>query len=176
MNHYALATYYIIMPAEVSTNLARLDGIRYGLAQRTDTLLGDYVQSRTEGFGAETRRRLLLGTYVLSSGYIDAYYYKARATRSLLRQEYERAFGEVDFILTPTTVSTAFTLGEKSDALSLYLEDLFTVTANLTGMPAISVPIGRVENLPIGAHFTASMGADESLFAMAQIVEKLLGA
>ena len=175
-NQYALAVYYVIMPAEVSTNLARLDGIRYGHAARGETLLEDYVRSRTEGFGTETRRRILLGTFVLSSGYIDAYYRKADAAREMLRAEYTRAFKDVDLIMTPTAVSGAFKFGEKSDPLSMYLEDLFTVTANLTGMPAISVPIGTVEiegkNLPVGAHFTAPHGAENLLFAIGEEVEK----
>jgi aspartyl-tRNA(Asn)/glutamyl-tRNA(Gln) amidotransferase subunit A len=176
-NQYALAVYYIVMPAEVSTNLARLDGIRYGLAKRGDTLLDDYIRSRTEGFGEETRRRILLGTFVLSSGYIDAYYHKAQAVRSLLRTEYENAFEKVDVIISPTTLSPAFTFGEKSDPLAMYLEDLFTVTANLTGMPALSVPMGTVEldgkQLPLGAHFTAPHQGEGLLFAIGEAVEKV---
>lgn len=167
---YALAAYYVVMPAEVSTNLARLDGMRYGHATRGDTLLDDYVMSRTEGFGPETRRRILLGTFVLSSGYIDAYYRKAEAARDLLRAEYDEAFLACDVIAFPTTPSPAFRFGEKSDPVSMYLEDIFTVTADLTGMPAISVPMGMVEregtSLPTGIHFTAPHGADDSLFAI----------
>ncbi|MEK7515898.1 MAG: Asp-tRNA(Asn)/Glu-tRNA(Gln) amidotransferase subunit GatA, partial [Patescibacteria group bacterium] len=132
----AIAAYYIINFAEVSTNLARYDGMRYGLAKRGDTLLEDYIQSRTEGFGEETRRRILLGTFVLSSGYIDAYYKKADAARAALRREFEKAFESVDVITTPTMPTPAFKIGEKSDPLAMYLEDIFTVTANLTGMPA----------------------------------------
>lgn len=173
---YALAAYYVIMPAEVSTNLARLDGMRYGLARRGETLLDDYVLSRTEGFGEETRRRVLLGTFVLSSGYIDAYYRKADAARAVLRGEYDDAFQKADVIAFPTTPTPAFVLGEKSDPLSMYLGDIFTVTANLTGMPAISVPMGSVERtgkqLPIGIHFTAPHQAEESLFAIGSAVEK----
>lgn len=176
---HALAAYYIIMPAEVSTNLARLDGMRYGLASRGKTLLDDYVNSRTEGFGEETRRRILLGTFVLSSGYIDAYYRKADAARAVLRQEYEGAFGETDVIAFPTTPSPAFKFGEKSDPLSMYLGDIFTVTANLTGQPALSVPMGFVERdgkqLPIGIHFTAPHQAEEVLFAAGKEVEKMRG-
>jgi aspartyl-tRNA(Asn)/glutamyl-tRNA(Gln) amidotransferase subunit A len=181
---YALAAYYVVMPAEVSTNLARLDGIRYGHSVEGKTLLDDYVDSRTEGFGPETRRRILLGTFVLSSGYIDAYYHKAEAARSVLRKEYADAFATVDVIAFPTTPSPAFKFGEKSDPLSLYLEDIFTVTANLTGMPAISVPMGTVERpsttlgtsgnvqLPVGIHFTAPHQAEEILFMMGEEVEK----
>ncbi len=171
---HALAAYYIVMPAEVSTNLARLDGIRYGHAARGETLLDDYVLSRTEGFGEETRRRILLGTFVLSSGYVDAYYRKADATRGVLRGEYMDAFEKVDGIAFPTTPSPAFKFGEKSDPLSMYLEDIFTVTANLTGMPAISVPIGFVEregkSLPVGVHFTAPHQAENVLFTLGEVV------
>ncbi len=172
---YALAVYYVIMPAEASTNLARFDGMRYGLAKRGATLLDDYLESRGEGFGEETKRRILLGTFVLSAGYIDAYYRKASAARSVLSDEYDRAFENVDVIAFPTTPSPAFKFGEKSnDPVSMYLEDVFTVTANLTGMPAISVPMGTVprdgKNLPVGMHFTAPKGADDLLFTLAAAV------
>lgn len=165
---FALPAYYVIMPAEASTNLARFDGIRYGLAKRGDTFLDDYILSRSEGFGRETKRRILLGTFVLSSGYIDAYYRKANAARDLLRAEYDAAFASCDVIAFPTTPSPAFRFGEKSDPVSMYLEDVFTVTADLTGMPALSVPMGTVERdgvtLPTGIHFTAPLGADDLLF------------
>lgn len=168
------------MPAEVSTNLARLDGMRYGLARRGDTLLADYIDSRTEGFGEETQRRILIGTFALSSGYIDAYYRKADAARAVLRREYDAAFATCDVIAFPTTPSPAFKFGEKSDPLSMYLGDVFTVTANLTGMPALSVPMGTVDRegtaLPVGIHFTAPLGAEETLFAIAAEVEKRQGA
>ncbi len=175
MSPHALAAYYVIMPAEVSTNLARLDGIRYGHAVRGKTFLDDYILSRSQGFGEETRRRILLGTFVLSSGYIDAYYRKADAARTVLRQEYEEAFKKTDIIAFPTTPSPAFTCGEKSDPLSMYLEDIFTITANLTGMPAISIPMGMVERegkqLPVGIHFTAPHQAENLLFALGKAVE-----
>jgi len=171
---YALAAYYVIMPAEVSTNLARLDGMRYGHASRGENLLEDYVRSRTEGFGEETRRRILLGTFVLSSGYIDAYYKKADAARAVLRAEYEKAFESCDAIAFPTTPSPAFAFGEKSDPLAMYLEDIFTVTANLTGMPAISVPMGSAERdgkrLPVGIHFTAPHQAENILFSIGKAI------
>ncbi|MFA5997902.1 MAG: Asp-tRNA(Asn)/Glu-tRNA(Gln) amidotransferase subunit GatA [Candidatus Paceibacterota bacterium] len=173
---YALASYYVVMPAEVSTNLARLDGMRYGLFKRGDTLLDDYLLSRTEGFGPETRRRILLGTFVLSSGYIDAYYRKATRVRDVLRNEYNEAFQACDVVAFPTTPAPAFVLGEKSDPLSMYLEDVFTVTANLTGMPALSVPMGFVERegkkLPVGIHFTAPHQAENILFAIGDTVER----
>jgi len=172
----ALAAYYIINFAEVSTNLARFDGMRYGLAKRGETLLADYNDSRTEGFGEETRRRILLGTFVLSSGYIDAYYRKANAARAQLTHEFNNAFQEVDIIATPTMPTPAFKIGDKSDPLSLYLEDAFTVLANLTGMPAISVPMGTVERegkeLPVGIHFTAPHQSENLLFAIGESVQR----
>ncbi len=176
---YALAVYYVIQPAEASANLARFDGIRYGLAKRGKTLLDDYVETRTEGFGEETKRRILLGTFVLSSGYIDAYYRKADAARAVLTKEYDDAFEKVDVIAFPATPSPAFKFGEKSDPVAMYLEDIFTVTANLTGMPAISVPMGTVvrpgadgsdKNLPTGIHFTAPKGAEHLLFTIGAAV------
>ncbi len=171
----ALAAYYIINFAEVSTNLARFDGIRYGHAARGETLLDDYLLSKTEGFGPESKRRILLGTFVLSSGYIDAYYRKADAARHVLRSEFEKAFENVDVIATPTMPTPAFVIGEKNDPLALYLEDVFTVMANLTGTPAISVPMGTVEEggkqLPVGMHFTAPHGAENVLVEAARAVE-----
>lgn len=171
---YALPIYYVIMPAEASANLARFDGMRYGHRGSGADLLAAYIEARTEGFGPETKRRILLGTFVLSSGYIDAYYRKADAARRVLADEYNAAFREVDVIAFPTTPSPAFTFGEKSDPVSMYLEDVFTVTANLTGMPALSVPMGNVErdgvSLPTGIHFTAPHGADDLLFRMGALV------
>lgn len=165
---YALPVYYVIMPAEASTNLARYDGMRYGSRGEGKDLLASYIDARTKGFGTETIRRILLGTFVLSSGYIDAYYRKAERARGLLRKEYDTAFETCDVIAFPTTPSPAFRFGEKSDPVSMYLEDVFTVTANLTGMPAISVPMGTVLEdgtaLPVGIHFTAPHGADQTLF------------
>ncbi len=173
---YALPVYYVIMPAEASANLARYDGIRYGLAKRGANPLEDYLLTRTEGFGPETIRRILLGTFVLSSGYIDAYYRKADAARELLTNEYNAAFELCDVIAFPTTPSPAFKFGEKSDPVAMYLEDVFTVTANLTGMPAISVPMGNVTReqvvLPTGIQFTAPKGAEEVLFKIGAAVTK----
>lgn len=164
----ALPMYYIALPAEISANLARFDGIRYGAAKRGDNLLDDYLLSRTEGFGDETKRRILIGTYVLSSGYIDAYYRKADAGRDMVRNEYLEAFKEVDVVATPTAPSVPFKFGEKSDPVALYLEDVFTVTANLTGMPAISVPMKGVmrdgKMLPLGIQFTATHGGEDLVF------------
>lgn len=173
---YALPVYYVIQPAEASANLARYDGIRYGHSARGKDLLADYIASKTEGFGRETIRRILLGTFVLSSGYIDAFYRKADAARALLTAEYDAAFASCDVIAFPTTPSPAFKFGAKSDPISMYLEDIFTVTANLTGMPAISVPMGTVERdgvpLPTGIHFTAPKGGEELLFKAGTLVTR----
>lgn len=171
----ALAAYYIINFAEVSTNLARFDGVRYGLSLHGKDLLDDYATTRGEGFGPETRRRIILGTYVLSAGYYDAYYGKAVAARSQLRKEFEKVFESVDVIATPTMPAPAFKIGEKGDPLSLYLEDVFTVPANLTGNPAISIPMGTVEQdgkqLPVGLQLTAAHGDEEGLFAIGKALE-----
>ena len=176
LSDIAIAAYYVINFAEVSTNLARFDGMRYGLAKRGENLLDDYVQSRTEGFGRETLRRILLGTFVLSAGYIDAYYRKADAARAALRAAYEQALKSVDVVATPTMPTPAFKIGEKSDPLAMYLEDIFTVTANLTGMPALSVPMGVVERegkqLPVGIHFTALHQSENILFSLGEEVQR----
>ncbi len=169
---HALAAYYIIMPAEVSTNLARYDGMRYGLHVEGESLLQDYTLSRTKGFGAETRRRVVLGTHVLSSGYADAYYKRAIALRAALVKEFDAVFENVSFVATPTAPGPAFKLGEKLDPLSLYLEDIFTVSANLTGDPALSVPYGTVEKdgvlLPVGIQFMSPKNSEKALFAIAR--------
>lgn len=166
---YSLAVYYIIMPAEASTNLARFDGIRYGLSVPAADINSVYEKSRGQGFGPEVRRRILLGTFVLSSGYADAYYRKARSVRSLIRTDFEKAFAGVDLIATPTVPTPAFKLGEKSDPLAMYAADIFTVPVNLAGVPAISVPSGSVVrdgvNLPTGFQLIAPHGAEEMLFA-----------
>ena len=171
----ALAVYYIIMPAEASTNLARFDGVRYGLSLKGKNLFDDYAKSRGEGFGAETRRRIMLGTYVLSAGYYDAYYGKATAARAQLRKEFEEAFKTVDFIATPTMPYPAWKIGEKSDPLAAYLADIFTVTANLTGNPAISVPMGTVtregKELPVGIQLTAAHGDEAALFDAGKLLQ-----
>jgi aspartyl-tRNA(Asn)/glutamyl-tRNA(Gln) amidotransferase subunit A len=173
---YGLAVYYIVMPAEVSTNLSRLDGIRYGLSVDAPTIGEVYSKSRGEGFGPETRRRIILGTFVLSSGYADAYYRKAKAVRELIRADFAKAFESVDVVVTPTTTSPAFKFGEKSDPLSMYLEDIFTVPVNLAGVPAISIPMGTVERegkqLPVGFQIIAPHRGEETLFAIGKDIEE----
>lgn len=166
----ALAVYYILMPCEVSANLARYDGIRYGMRERLPTLLETYAQSRARGFGAEAQRRILLGTYALSKGYYEAYYRQARKVQTLIRRAYETTFLEVDVLVTPTTPSTAFRFGEKTaDPLSMYLEDVFTVSANVAGIPAISLPSGDHEGLPVGLHLSGRRFDDERLLQIASL-------
>lgn len=174
---YSLAVYYIIMPAEASTNLARFDGIRYGLSVPADTIQEVYGKTRAAGFGGEVRRRILLGTFVLSSGYVDAYYRRAQGVRASIRAEFEGAFAAgVDAIVTPTTPSPAFRFGEKSDPVAMYTEDVFSVPVNLVGVPAISVPSGSVERdgvaLPTGFQIIAPHRREDTLFAVGTDVEQ----
>jgi aspartyl-tRNA(Asn)/glutamyl-tRNA(Gln) amidotransferase subunit A len=177
---YALAVYYIIMPAEASSNLARFDGVKYGSKVSGKNLLEDYLFTRKEGFGKEVRRRIMLGTYVLSSGYHDAYYKKALEVKSLITQDFDKALSGVDVILTPTSPTPAFKIGEKSSGpLAMYLADVFTVPANITGHPAISVPSGEIKNgganLPIGVQFTAKKYDEATLFQAGTLIEKFYG-
>jgi aspartyl-tRNA(Asn)/glutamyl-tRNA(Gln) amidotransferase subunit A len=166
---YSLAVYYIIMPAEVSSNLSRFDGVKFGLHVDGDNLLQDYLKTRGRGFGPEARRRILIGTYVLSAGYHDAYYNKALILRQKISEDFKKAFSEVDAIITPTTPGPAFKIGEKiNDPLSLYLEDVFTVPANIVGIPAISIPNGEVDSvgvkLPLGLQIMAPHNCEDILF------------
>ena len=164
---YSLPIYYIIMPAEVSTNLSRLDGVRYGMRKKGEDVFDSFKKSRSVGFGSETRRRIILGAYVLSHGYYDAYYNKAWKVRRAIMKEYEDIFKEVNFIMTPTVPTTAFKFGEKKDPLQMYLSDIFTVSANLAGLPSISVPSGfSSSQLPFGVEFTGPACSDLSLFAI----------
>lgn len=168
---YGVAVYYILTTAEASSNLARFDGIRYGKrSKQSGTLLETYVRSRSEGFGPEVKRRIMLGTYVLSSGYYDAYYKNAQKVRRLIKEDFTNAFKECDALLTPTTPTTAFKLGDKlTDPLAMYLNDIFTVSANLAGTPAMSVPVGLDRNgLPIGAQIITKDFDETGLFALAK--------
>jgi len=179
---YAVAVYYIIAPAEASSNLARYDGVKFGHRSTVQkrkreygSLVDMYRYTRSEGFGAEVKRRIMLGTYVLSSGYYDAYYGKAQRVRALIAQDFEQVFRQVDVLLTPTTPTTAFGLGEKvNDPLQMYLSDVFTIPCNLAGLPGVSVPVGYdAAGLPIGAQLLAPRGADGLLLEMAHVVQQL---
>ncbi len=172
---YCVAAYYIIAPSEASSNLARYDGVRYGFrAPEPENLLDMYKKTRSAGFGAEVKRRIMIGTYSLSSGYYDAYYKKASQVRSLIRQDFDRAFTQCDVILTPTTPTPAFRIGEKmDDPLQMYLYDIFTLSANLAGVPGISVPCGYTKGgLPVGLQFMAGHFAEEKLLQIAAAYEK----
>lgn len=174
MFEQGLAAYYIVMPAEVSSNLARYDGIRYGLSVDGDNLLDVYEKSRAAGFGKEVKRRILLGTYVLSSGYYDAFYGKAELVRKKMREELDEIFKTVDIILTPTAPTPAFKIGEKEDPLAMYRQDIFTVPVNLAGVPALSFPMGTVEReekaLPIGVQYIGPRGGDARLLDLGKAI------
>ena len=174
---YALPAYYIVAPAEASSNLARYDGVRYGLRIPGDNLIETYENSRAAGFGAEVKRRILIGTYVLSAGYYDAYYLKAQKVRTLIKQDFDQAWASVDVILTPTTPSPAFAQGEKSgDPLAMYLEDILTVTVNMAGLPGISVPAGlSAQGTPLGLQLIAKPFDEEMLFRVGQRIEDAAG-
>jgi aspartyl-tRNA(Asn)/glutamyl-tRNA(Gln) amidotransferase subunit A len=178
---HAIATYYLVATAEASSNLARFDGVRYGLradsAAARGTLKEMYGETRDAGFGAEVKRRIVLGTFVLSSGYYDAYYLRAQKVRTLIRRDFETAFEASDVIVTPTTPSTAFKLGEKTaNPLEMYLADVFTVPANLAGVPGISVPCGFSNGLPVGLQFLGPAFAEATLLRAGHAVERLMGA
>jgi len=171
---YAIPTYYVIATAEASANLARYDGVRYGYrAKGARTLSEMYRKSRDEGFGAEVKRRIMLGTYALSSGYYDAYYLKAQRVRTLLTRDFEQAFQKVDAIVTPVAPTPAFKIGEKSDdPLSMYLADIYTVTADLAGIPGVSVPCGKTQSgLPIGLQILGRHFDENTVLRVADTVE-----
>jgi len=172
---YALATYHIIMPSEASSNLARYDGIKYGLSvQESNDLKEVYSRSRQQGFGQEVRRRIMLGTFALSAGYYDAYYLRAQKVRTLIREDFRKAFEKVDVILTPTSPTLPFKIGEKTkDPLSMYLSDIFMTAVNLAGIPALSVPSGKVENLPVGIQIIGKPFEEEMILKVGEVVEKL---
>ena len=175
---YAVATYYIIATAEASANLARYDGVKYGFrAPQYNNLLDMYIQSRSQGFGAEVRRRIILGTYVLSAGYYDAYYLKAQQVRTLLRQDFENAYKQCDVILTPTSPTPAFKKGEKmQDPLQMYLSDIYTIAVNLAGLPAVSVPCGlSSEHLPIGMQIIGNHFDEQLILRLGYTYEQLSG-
>ena len=173
MTKYALPAYYIVAPAEASSNLARYDGVRYGLREHDGSLGGMYEASRGAGFGKEVRRRVLIGTYVLSAGYYDAYYLKAQRVRSLIQQDFQKAFEKVDVLLTPTAPSAAFVRGEKvHDPIAMYLNDVFTVPASLAGLPGISVPAGLSgEGLPLGLQLIGRACDEETVLRAAAVLE-----
>ena len=171
---YALPTYYIIAPAEASANLARYDGVRYGLRVQPEGCSLDemYEMTRSEGFGDEVKRRIMIGTYVLSAGYYDAYYKKAQKIRSLVAQDFNKAFEEVDTILTPTTPSPAFAIGQEMDSVTMYLNDVFTVPASLAGLPAMSIPAGMSsDGLPLGLQLIGKSFDEETILKAAQFIE-----
>jgi len=176
---YALPTYYIIAPAEASSNLARYDGVRYGLRVPGDDTIEMYERTRAAGFGAEVRRRIMIGTYVLSAGYYDAYYLRAQKVRTLIKRDFEACFAAgIDAVLTPTTPSAAFAIGEKgrADPTEMYLNDVFTVTVNLAGLPGISVPGGLdVNGLPLGLQLIGRPFGEETLFSLGEVIEQAAG-
>jgi aspartyl-tRNA(Asn)/glutamyl-tRNA(Gln) amidotransferase subunit A len=171
---YALPAYYIVAPAEASSNLARYDGMRYGLRVEGSNLTDTYEKSRAEGFGAEVKRRILIGTYVLSAGYYDAYYLKALKVRRRIADDFDQAFEKVDALLTPTAPSAAFSLGDRSDdPVAMYLNDIFTVTVNLAGLPGMSVPAGLDANgLPLGLQLIGRALDEGTLFSLGGALEK----
>jgi len=171
---YALPAYYIVAPAEASSNLARYDGVKYGHRAKGKNLIEMYENTRSEGFGNEVKRRILIGTYVLSSGYYDAYYLKAQKVRRLIKNDFDKAFKEVDAILTPSTPGSAFKIGDKSgDPVSMYLNDIFTVPVNLSGLPAISVPAGYDKNnLPLGLQLIGKAFDEQTILNISLAIEK----
>jgi len=173
---FALAVYHIVSRAEASSNLARFDGVRYGPGAPADDLLDLYLESRGRGFGREVKRRIMLGTYVLSEGYYDAFYMKAQRVRSLIAEDFERAFRTADVILTPTTPDTAFRLGEKiDDPMAMYAQDIMTLPANLAGIPALSVPVGTSRGLPVGVQVMGRPFEEGLLFRTGRLLETLSG-
>ena len=176
---YALPAYYIVAPAEASSNLARYDGVRYGLRVAGDDIIAMYEKTRAAGFGREVKRRVLIGTYVLSAGYYDAYYVRAQKVRTLIKRDFEEAFAAgIDAILTPATPSSAFGIGEKGngDPVEMYLNDIFTVTVNMAGLPAIAVPAGLDSSgLPMALQLIGRPFDEATLFRAAQVIEDAAG-
>jgi aspartyl-tRNA(Asn)/glutamyl-tRNA(Gln) amidotransferase subunit A len=176
---YALPAYYIVAPAEASSNLARYDGVRYGLRVPGKDIVGMYEGTRAAGFGREVKRRVMIGTYVLSAGYYDAYYVRAQKIRTLIKRDFEEVYASgVDAILTPTTPSAAFGFGEKAkaDPVEMYLLDVFTVTVNMAGLPGLAVPAGLdAQGLPLGLQLIGRPFDEETLFAAGQVLEEAAG-
>jgi aspartyl-tRNA(Asn)/glutamyl-tRNA(Gln) amidotransferase subunit A len=173
---YGLSAYYVIAPAEASSNLARYDGVRYGVRAEADDLLTMYTKTRHDGFGPEVKRRIMLGTYALSSGYYDAYYGRAQRVRTLIADDFAKAFERVDFVVTPTSPGVAFGLGSKtSDPLAMYLNDYFTVPMPLAGIPAISIPCGLSEDLPVGFQMAGPAFSENRIFEAAYALEQAIG-
>lgn len=169
---YGLATYYIIAPSEASANLARYDGVKYGLREPADSLLSMYGKTRAHGFGPEVKRRIMIGTYALSSGYYDAYYLKAQKVRTLIKQDFLRAFEKVDVLVSPTTPTPAFKIGEREDPLSMYLCDLMTIPVNLAGLPGLSLPCGFADGLPIGLQIVGNALQESKVLRVAYAYEQ----
>jgi aspartyl-tRNA(Asn)/glutamyl-tRNA(Gln) amidotransferase subunit A len=174
---YGLPAYYIIGPAEASSNLARFDGIRYGhRVKDAENVIDLYMRSRAEGFGPESIRRIMLGTYALSAGYYDAYYGQAQKVRTLIIRDFERAFADFDVLVTPTSPTTAFKIGEKAaDPVAMYLSDVYTIPVNLAGIPAVSVPCGTVDGLPVGLQIMGTHFAEATILRAAHAVEAASG-
>jgi aspartyl-tRNA(Asn)/glutamyl-tRNA(Gln) amidotransferase subunit A len=173
---YGLSAYYVLAPAEASSNLARYDGVRYGLRGEAEDLLTMYTKTRHDGFGAEVKRRVLIGTYALSSGYYDAYYGRAQRVRTLIAEDFKAAFQRVDFVVTPTSPGVAFELGAKTgDPLAMYLNDYFTVPMPLAGIPAISIPCGLSEGLPVGFQLSSPAFSENRLLDAAHALEQAIG-
>ena len=173
---YGLSAYYVLAPAEASSNLARFDGVRYGLRTDADDLLGMYTHTRHDGFGPEVKRRILIGTYALSSGYYDAYYGRAQKVRTKIADDFRTAFGQCDLVITPTSPGVAFALGAKTaDPLAMYLNDYFTVPVSLAGLPAISIPCGLADGLPVGFQLAAPAFGENRLLEAAYALEQAIG-
>jgi len=174
-SEYALACYYVIDPSEISANLARFDGIKYGLSEPSEKLLDVYLKSRGKGFGAEVKRRIMIGTYCLSSGYYDAYYKKAQEARELIRQDFEKAFKKVDLLFCPVSPFPAFKIGEKADnPLAMYLADIYTIPMKLAGLPGLSLPAGKIGSLPVGLQIIGNHFEENKILSVAQELEKVL--
>jgi len=169
-----LSTYYTISSAEASSNLSKFDGIKFGVREEGKSLQEVYINTRSKGFGSEVKRRILTGTFVLSSGYYDAYYIKAQKIRHLIKAEYDNVFKEADIIITPTTKDVAFKFGSKKQGLDMYLEDIYTISANLVGLPAMSIPIGKKDNLPYSVQITANLFKEQDLFDMGLAIEDIV--